>query len=111
MVGPSLRFVAVFSCLTGLIFWIGNQFHGVVPFVLSAVFAGGAGLMLAFLVGLRKETRMELLSLAGQLGRTIGFAPSRGNSEPGASRPAFVAAAGAVSIDPSKGPAPGKNLN
>jgi O-antigen/teichoic acid export membrane protein len=106
--GPSLRFVAVFSCLTGLIFWIGNQFHGVVPFILSAVFSGGAGLMLAFLVGLRKETRMELLSLARQLEHTMGFATSRGDSEPDASRPAFVAAAGAVSIDPSKDPAPEK---
>jgi O-antigen/teichoic acid export membrane protein len=99
--GPSLRFVAVFSCLTGLIFWIGNQFNGVLPFVLSAVFAGVAGSALAFLVGLREETRMEILSLTGRLWRRERVAPSLSNAEPAASTSAFVVIARADSIHSS----------
>src|SRR5215469_14963739 len=36
---PALRFAAMFSCLAALIFWIGAQFPGVLPFFLAAVLA------------------------------------------------------------------------
>jgi O-antigen/teichoic acid export membrane protein len=104
---PALRFVVIFSCLASLIFWIGGQFRGVVPFILTAVFAGVAGSILAFLVGLREETRMQLSSSFRQLRRNLRMPPANGDSRAVDPGPTFVLAAGANPIDPSKGCGPG----
>jgi len=100
---PALRFVGTFACLAGLIFWIAAQFHGVLPFVLAAVFAGVVGLVLGFLVGLRKETRMEILSLVKQLGRRVRMPPAQGDSRTAGTGSAFVAVTGSDLIDSSDG--------
>jgi len=100
---PALRFAAMFSCLAGLIFWIGAQFPGVLPFFLAVVLASVSGSGMAFLIGLRGETRTEILSLVTQLGRKVIKPPAKGDSGAAGPGSRFVAVAGADSINSSNG--------
>ena len=98
---PALRFAGMFACLAGPIFWIGGQFRGLLPFVLAVILAGVTGSVLAFLVGLRKEVRTEILSLAKELRRHVRVPLAQDDSGKAGRGSTFVVLAGSDSTNSS----------
>jgi O-antigen/teichoic acid export membrane protein len=64
--GP-LFYVITFTLISFGIFWLGSHFSGLLPFLITASFAGSAGIVLAFFLGLPRDIREELNYFGKQL--------------------------------------------